>query len=104
MGDVVGFILESVVVETTPFGPGFGQVQINLHSCGEGLVGFILGIHLRKEHTLESEEFGLLLGSKVHQVGVADDIEASVEFIWIHVVTLGLFSQLQESLLDFNVW
>ncbi|KAH3661920.1 hypothetical protein OGAPHI_006099 [Ogataea philodendri] len=81
--DVV-VLLEPGIVEESPLGPGLRQ--------------------FRKEHSLQRDELGLLLCSKVYQVGVADNVQSRAQLGWVLVMALGLFPELQEGLLDLNVW
>ena len=68
------------------------------------LIRLIAHSEFVQEHTLEGEELGLLCGCKEHEIRIVNDIESLREFMWIVVVTACLFTKLQESLLDLNIW
>lgn len=73
-GDLLGLLLELLVVVMSPGGPGLGQSQIDLHRVHKGHVGFLVQRQLGEEHALHGEELGLLVGAEVHEVRVVDHL------------------------------
>ena len=58
---------------------------------------------LLQKHSLKSVELGFLGRAEVVKIRVVDYVQSAGKLLGVFVVTLGLFTKLQESFLDLNV-